>query len=417
MLILKNGLLIDPSTDQEPTIKDLWIDDNKIIKAESSVSASAEIIDLAGKWICPGLIDFGSLVDPAQIATEFLAATTGGFKTVYQLPNVSTPLDSLSQLEYFKLKTALRAPIEVKAIASLSKNGLGKELVEIDTLHKAGAIAFYANGSQSLNLLKIALQYTAILGATIISQANEPSLTDNGQIHHSGLSLRLGLKGIPPESESAAIAAQLEVLRLVPEASLHFTKLSNVRSVELIREAKDKGLKVTCDVTAQHLALTCQATEKYNTNAKVFPPLRAENDRQAILKGIQDGTIDCLISDHMALSSAQKNCTFTEAAFGTIAFETALSVYLQELVHSELINPIKLIEMLTVNPRMCLNQPKFAGLKAGSKADLTIIDPTLAWTFEQPETALGAYNSPFYGRQFKGRAVSKKLLSKRPDCN
>jgi dihydroorotase len=413
MLLIKNALLFDPSVKSEATLGSILINNGQIVEPESKLPSDIKTIDAQGSWVVPGLIDLNSnLYDPGFADREIISsgaksASKGGFTSICVSPKTNPAVDNVTVLEYVKAKSKEQLYATVYQQAAITKNLEGNELTEINSLREAGAIAF-SNGQFSFNnlsLLKTALQYTSLLNVPIISQAQDKQLFDNGVVNLGEYSLKLGLKGIPAEAETVAIARELEILRMVPKAHIHFSGISCARSVELIRRAKDDGLNVTADVAAHSLMLLDENLNEYDTNKKVLPPLRKNEDREALINGLCDGTIDSLSSMHNPQTDKSKKLLFADASFGITSFETALAIYLETFIHSRILSPQKLINCLTVKAAKCLNLQTLPSLKAGSNADLTIINPNEEWIYTQEQTVSKSLNNPFYGRKFKGRAI------------
>lgn len=391
MLIIKNALILDPASSEAPNKNDLWIDGAKIIDPLKQVPKDAEIIDAEGKYLAPAFFDLrcwqgNKSIVSGQLELAAKKALAGGFTTICLMPDASPVIDNASSLDHFKLKASQIEDCKLEVFACVTKTMQAGELTEILTLSEAGAIGF-SDGFKAfdnMEVLRMALEYSALHNKVLVSHAADVNLFNEGVMHQAGLAVSLGLRSISCESESSAIARQIEVLRAVPKAHLHFMHLSTSRSVELIRRAKNDGLNVTCDVTPFHLALDVSAADNYNTYAKINPPLRSVEDQQALIQGLVDGTIEAIASDHFPCDLSGKKALFTDAPFGSESYETAFSLCFKTLVLSGRLKEIKLIELLTSGPAKCLNLEKSFSLKAGSIADLVLIEPKAEWRSNLP---------------------------------
>lgn len=425
MLIIKNGLLIDPTDSSEPKVSDLWIEDGKIVphlsvptKGGKQYPNEATIIDAKGCWVAPGLIDTkANFCDPGfpsqeTIASGSLAALAGGFTTVCITPFTEPALDNPTILDYIKLKAKETGLIEILPIAALSKNFEGKEITELQSLFKAGALAFgdFERSVMNSFLFKVALQYTASIGAVLVSQPFDVSLQSNGQMNEGATSLTLGLVGMPPEAEACELAKQLEILRAVQSkqksAKMHFVGFSSARSVELLRQAKKDGLNLTSGIAAHYLCFTEEDIAEYNTNLKVKPPFRSAKDKEALLQGILDGTIDNIYSDHEPQKPFNKDTLFEEAPFGISSLETAFVISLEKLYHSGKLKAKDLVKLFTLGScgSLGLSQARIS-LQPGTEANVIIIDPNHEWTLTQDNFRSKSLNTPFLGRKFKGKVT------------
>lgn len=419
-LIIKDALTLDPSEDRS-LVKDVWILGEEIVEPLSSIPTGAKIIQAdSNKWLVPGLVDIHChLRDPGFPEKETIesgtrAAVAGGFTLVCPMANTKPVIDSHVNLEYVKSVSSKEAACQVLQHAALTEGLSGEKLSQMKTLAEAGAVAFSDDGVpyQNLELFKLGLQNAATLEKVVVSHAEEASLFVGGSMHEGLWSLKLGLKGIPSECESIAVAREIEVLRSVSnsqsfrQAHLHFSHISSKKSLELIKRAKEEQLNVTAETTPHHIFLTEAATENYNTRAKMNPPLRTEEDRLALIEAILEGTLDTLATDHAPHTKAEKERFFQQAPFGITGFETALSIYLEIFIHSKLLSPLQLVKILTTEACRCLKIKKDNSLQVGAKADLTLIDPDLDWSFKEEKTYSKSINSPFYGRRFQGKAIA-----------
>ena len=284
----------------------------------------------------------------------------------------------------------------------------GKELSEMADLKRAGIWAVTDDGSWVTDslLMRRAMEYASMLGLLVISHCEDKRLSAHGVMNEGLMSTRLGLKGIANESEEVAVARDIQLARLTG-ARLHVAHVSTSRSVKLIREAKAEGIAVTAEVTPHHLALTDSAVEGYNTNFKMNPPLRKMEDVQAIQKGLKEGVIDCIATDHAPHTSEEKMLEFDEAPFGVIGLETSLAVCLTELVHSKKMSLAQLIEKMSLRPAQILGSPEgFGEIRKGSQANLTLVDLNENWTVRTEDFVSKSRNSCFIGKELRGRVVA-----------
>jgi len=414
-ILIKNGLILDPVKDASYTnTHSIYIQNGCIADIPETPPSDTKIIDADNCWISPGLIDIHChLRDPGFTAKEDLetgaqSAAAGGFTTICPMANTKPAIDEIERLEYVQLRSKEKSSVQILQHAAVSKGLAGREMVDMPGLWSQGAVAFSDDGLpyDNAKLLKTALQYAKTLEAVVVSHAEEASLATGGCIRESKESLELGVHGIPAEAESVAVARELEILRSVPGAHLHFSHISTANSVHLIRQAKDQNLHVTAETTPHHLLLTVEAVSEHLTRAKMNPPLATKEDQEALIEGILDGTLEALATDHAPHTEAEKSKALSDAPFGITGFETALAIYLQVLVHSGRLSPLALIKLLTVNPIKCLQiRHREVSLDIGSKANLTLINPELYWSFTPEITKSKACNSPFYGMSLRGRAI------------
>lgn len=425
-LLIKGGRIIDPSQKMDK-IGDLLITQGKITKmGEKGTTPNQKdlrFVDATGFIVCPGFVDLHChLREPGfeekeTIATGSRAAAAGGFTTICCMPNTNPPLDSKTSIDYVKNKSEADSVVRVLSIGCITKGRQGKELTEMHELAEAGIIGFSDDGEPvaSSRIMSLAMEYSRSLNLPIIDHCEDKDLADGGFMNDGWVSARLGLKGIPAVAEEIVIARDIALAKLTG-ARLHIAHVSTEGSVQLIRNAKEKGISVTAEVTPHHLTLTEERvmrslSEKnkylaYDTNAKVNPPLRTKEDITALIKGLNDGVIDIIATDHAPHTSVDKMCEFGLAAFGISGFETALGC-LMSLVHSGQLDLVALISKLTLEPaRIIGNRPGELGtLKPGSQADITIFDPSKEWIVDSLRFISKGKNTPFDGYQFKGKVM------------
>ena len=430
MLLIKGGRLIDPSQGIDG-IADLLVEDGVVSGMAQHIDAPehAEVIDATGMVVCPGFIDVHchlrepGFEDKETIATGTLAAARGGFTTVCAMPNTNPTMDTASTLEYVLRKARDEAAVRVLPIGCVTKQSKGTELAEMGELAEAGAIGFSDDGNPVVNsnIMRQALSYSSALGLPIINHCEEPSLFHGGSMNEGWISNRLGIKGIPNSAEDIMVARDINLAELT-DGRYHVAHLSTAGALELVRRAKERGMKnVTAEVTPHHLTLTDEAilgrtadgsngsgayapltSAAYDTTAKVNPPLREQADMEAMIQGLRDGVIDLIATDHAPHNRTDKECTFHEAAFGISTLETALG-QLMALVHSGAIDLPLLIEKMTLAPARFLRRTDIGTLKQGAPADITIIDPDTKWVVDTAQFASKGKNTPLQGATLRGK--------------
>ena len=436
MLLIKGGRLIDPSQGIDG-IADLLVEDGVVSGMAQHIDPPehAEVIDATGMIVSPGFIDVHchlrepGFEDKETIATGTLAAARGGFTTVCAMPNTNPTMDTASTLEYVLRKARDEAAVRVLPIGCVTKQSKGTELAEMGELAEAGAIGFSDDGNPVVNsnIMRQALSYSSALGLPIINHCEEPSLFHGGSMNEGWISNRLGIKGIPNSAEDIMVARDINLAELTG-GRYHVAHLSTAGALELVRRAKERGMKnVTAEVTPHHLTLTDEAilgrtadgsngsgayapltSAAYDTTAKVNPPLREQADMEAMIQGLRDGVIDLIATDHAPHNRTDKECTFHEAAFGISTLETALG-QLMALVHSGAIDLPLLIEKMTLAPARFLRRTDIGTLKQGAPADITIIDPDTKWVVDTAQFASKGKNTPLQGAMLKGHVHATLL--------
>ena len=406
--ILQNGRIIDPGNKVDGQ-GDLWLRDGRIVPPESSVPEGARCFNLQGKWVVPGLIDMHvHLREPGEeyketIASGTLAAATGGFTAVACMPN-TRPVNDTAAVTRFILEQAAHASARVYPVGAISKGSDGTGLAEYGELKAAGVVALSDDGQPVVDsqLMRRAMEYAASHGLLVISHSEEISLSRNGVMNEGLVSTRLGLRGIPVAAESIMVYRELALAELTGH-HVHIAHVSTAAATNLIRQAKKRGVRVTAETTPHYFTLTEEAVEGYNTNAKMNPPLRTEEDRQAIRIGLQDGTFDAIATDHAPHSVLQKKLEFDRAANGIIGLETSLPLSLA-LVRDGVITEARLVELMSSAPAHILGVAG-GSLAIGDVADITVIDPDRKFNFTEDLIASLSKNSPFLGWQLQGKAV------------
>jgi dihydroorotase len=404
-LLLRNTTIIDPKSSFQNQTVDILIENGIISKIGKSIPNKdhLEEINIEDLHVSKGWFDSSvSLGEPGfedreTIVNGLNAAAKSGFTGIALQPNSFPIIDNQSQIHFVKQKAANSAT-DLFPIGALTKNSEGKDLAELFDMKNAGAIAFgdYGKNLSNANLLKIGLQYVQDFDGLVIAFSQDETIKGHGVANEGIVSTRLGLKGIPNLAEEIMIARNLFLLEYTG-GKLHIPTISTAKSVELIKEAKTKGLNVTCSVSVHHLVLTDEKLEEFDTRYKVSPPLRNEADRQALINGILDNTIDCITSDHNPMDIEHKKMEFDLAKNGTIGLESAFGALLTVL-------PLeKVIEKLTSGK--VIFGGKNQNIEEKSKANLTLFTTNKDWTFDKEHILSKSKNSAFLGQKMKGKAV------------
>jgi len=416
-LLIHGGRIIDPSRGIDET-GSLLITEGKISwlgKGEiAPPQPDCDILHAQGLIVCPGFVDLHchlrqpGFEEKETIATGSQAAARGGFTTICCMPNTNPPLDSRATVDYVKSTAASEGVVRILPIGCISKGRKGEELAPMSELASAGVIAYSDDGKPVLNsnLMRQALDYSRVLGLPIIDHSEDTLLTEGGLMNEGIISTRLGLQGMPAAAEEIMIARDL-ILAHLTEARLHIAHVSTEGSVDLIRRAKEKGIKVTAEVTPHHLTLTEKKVIGYNTKAKVNPPLRTKRDTQALIQGLKENVIDAIATDHAPHTEADKLAEFALAPFGISGFETALGSLLS-LVHNGQLTLNTLISKLTYEPSKIIGDRygKLGSLEVGVSADVTIFDPNMEWIVDIKAFASKGKNTPLAGSRLKGKVVA-----------
>jgi dihydroorotase len=414
-LLIANGHLIDPLS-QENTGMNVLIENGKVaawLKHGESAPEDAEVFDASGLLVAPGFIDLHvHLREPGQehketIATGCAAAVAGGWTSVCPMPNTQ-PINDNAAITRYMIEQAERAGLaNVFPVGAITKASDGAELAEMGEMKAAGAVAVSDDGRPVPNagMMRRAMEYAKDFDLPVVDHCEDKSLSSGGVMHEGKLSLLLGLKGMP------ALAEDLDAVRdiyLAKEtgAHIHIAHISTKGAIEAVRQAKNEGINVTCEVTPHHFTLTDKAVEGYDTNTKMSPPLRSEEHLEAILEAIKDGTIDAIATDHAPHHADEKALEYDRAPFGITGLETAIGLAFNELVHKGIIDLTRLVEMCATNPAKIFRLENRGTLKVGSIADVTIIDPSLTWTYKNSASKSKSENSPFDDWNFTGAAVA-----------
>jgi len=410
-LLLSNARVIDPASGLDGH-RDVLIVDGRIEQVAERLSAEgAEVHDLSGLVVCPGFIDMHvHLREPGQewketVASGTRAAAAGGFTAVACMPNTIPPNDSRSVTEYIIAQAEEAGAVRVYPIGCISKGQQGTELAEMSDMHQAGAVAFSDDGHPVMSslLMRQALEYSQIFDVPIIDHCEDRPLVDGGVMHEGSVSTRLGLKGWPGVAEDIMVQRDI-LLAEYAGGHIHIAHMSTGRSAGFVREAKRRGLRVTCEVTPHHFALTDEAIGEYDTDAKMNPPLREKDDRAAILEAIADGTVDAIATDHAPHHSDEKCVEFSRAPFGVVGLETAVALCLDRLVHAGHLGLDRMVELLTIGPARILRLDK-GTLRPGADADVTVLDPEREFHVDAKKFRSKSRNTPFKGWKLRGAPV------------
>jgi len=408
-ILIKNGYVIDPSTKKEGVF-DILIERDKVSRIAKRIEAKdIDVINAKGKIVCPGLIDLHCHLrepgreDEETIYTGSLSAVSGGFTTICCMPNTSPPLDNKVAIR-FVVDRAREAFCEILPVGTITINREGKELAPYGEMVEEGAVAFSDDGDCVMDslVMRRALEYTKLYKKPIISHSEDKNLSRNGVMNEGVISTKMGLSGIPSEAETIMVHRDIALARMTG-GILHLAHLSVAESVDMVREAKRKMDNLTCEVAIHHLVLTEEDVTGYNANAKVSPPLRTKKDISALIKGLKDGTIDCIVTDHAPHTEEEKGAGFDSAPFGMIGFETALSLALE--LQEKGLTLMQIIAFFTTGPARILNMDR-GSIKEGSQADMVIFDPEREWVYRKEEIRSKSKNSPFIGRKMKGRVLT-----------
>jgi dihydroorotase len=412
-LLLKKGRLVDPAAGRDEEI-DLLIRDGVIERMGANLAVhDAQSYDLKGKVIAPGFIDMHvHLREPGfeykeTILTGAAAAAAGGFTAVCCMPNTEPAIDDESVVRYIqsKAKSALNGLVDVYPVAAVTKGRRGEQLAPLAELSDAGAVAFSDDGAPvyDAEIMRRAMEYAAMFGKPVIQHAQEMSMTKGGVMNEGSVSTALGLPGMPSLAEDIMVSRDIQICRYT-RGQYHVAHLSTAGAVDLVRRGKGEGVNVTCEVTPHHFTLTDEAVRGYNTNTKMNPPLRTSSDVEAVRKGLRDGTIDVIATDHAPHSFDEKEVEFQFAPFGIVGLETAIGIIVTELVQSGVLTLAQMIEKLSVNPRRILHLPSIV-VAEGEAANLTIFDPAAEWIVDPPSLKSRSKNTPFGGRKLIGKPI------------
>lgn len=410
-LLIKGGRVIDPSQGIDATL-DILVENGRVkeLGAKLQVPAGTETVDAAGLLVTPGLIDMHvHLRDPGleykeDIVSGTRAAAAGGFTTVACMPNTKPVNDNKAVTSYIIAKAQNEGVVNVVPVGAITQGSKGEALAEMGDLKEAGCVAVSDDGHPVTNseLMRRALEYAKGMGIMVISHAEDLSLVGDGVMNEGFTATELGLKGIPWAAEDAAVARDVYLAECTA-SPLHVAHISTAGSVRIIRNAKARGVTVSCETAPHYFSLTDDAVRGYNTNAKMNPPLRGAADVAAIKEGLRDGTIDAIATDHAPHHLDEKDVEFNVALNGIVGLETSLPLSLK-LVEEGVLTLPALVEKMSCNPARILGLDR-GTLKVGAVADLTVIDPNAAWTVTAEGLASKSKNSPWLGETLKGGAA------------
>ncbi len=409
MLLIKNGRVMDPASKTDAAL-DVLVEGEKIKEVgpagKIGAGAGAEILDAKGLIVAPGFIDLHAhLREPGQESSETIesgtkAAARGGFTAVCCMPNTKPVNDNASVTRFILDRAKAAGRVRVWPIGAASLGSKGEAISEIAGMKEAGIVAVSDDGKPiaTAKLARQVMDYCGSLDLPVIEHAEDVSLAAGGVMREGVSSTRLGLRGMPAAAEAVCVARDVQLAELTG-ARLHIAHLSSKASHEQVRWAKSRGLRVTCEVTPHHFTLIDEDVT-YDSRFKMNPPLAAREDRAALLEGLADGTVDAIATDHAPHEPALKDVEFDRAPFGILGFETALGLALEQLVHSEKISLMRMVELFTTGPARVLGIER--KIAAGQPADLTIFSTDHAWTYRVDDSPSKSRNSPFDGKKFKG---------------
>jgi len=411
-LLIKGGRVIDPASGFD-AIADVLVRDGKTEAVGTGLAAEGvAVLDVKGAIVAPGFIDMHvHLREPGiehaeTIETGARAAAAGGFTTICCMPNTMPVNDSDTVTSYIIQRAKQVAAVNVFPIGAITKGSLGEELAAIESMREAGIVAISDDGRPVMNsrVMRRAMELARALDIPVIDHCEDLNLSAGGDMHEGAQSVRLGLRGIPSASEDVMVARDLLLAELTG-ARFHVAHLSTSRSVAMVAYAKSKGLRVSCEVTPHHFAITDDELATYDSNYKMKPPLRCEHDVEAVIEGIVSGVIDAIATDHAPHAGSEKMQEFERCPFGITGLETAIGLSLSELVHKGRISVARMIELFTTGPANILGLER-GTLKPGTVADITAFDTEFEWQYDAQQSCSKSRNSPFHGRRFRGGPVA-----------
>ena len=403
-LLIKGGRVVDPASGLDG-LHDILVADGRIAKVGKGLKApeGTQIVDAAGKAVCPGLIDIHvHLREPGYehketIATGTRAAAAGGFTAVACMANTLPVNDNRSVTDYIVAKARVEGVVRVYPIGAVTRGLMGQDLAEMAELVEAGCVAFSDDGRCVMNaeVYRRAMEYALPFGVPIISHAEDEHLAHRGSMHEGLVSTELGLLGQPWAAEDVMVARDILLAELTG-AHVHIAHISTAGAVRLVREGKARGVRVTAEATPHHLLLTDDAVREYDPNTKMAPPLRTKRDLEAVLEGLVDGTVDCIATDHAPHELSEKEGEFGGCASGVVGLETAVPLLLDRLVRAGRMDLPTLVQRLSPGPARLLNLPG-GSLAQGAPADVTVLDLERPWTIEPAKFRSRSRNTPFGG--------------------
>ena len=410
-LLIKGGRVINPA-EKFDKIADVFVEDGKIKEIGEKLEAGdAKVYDASGKVVTPGLIDLHvHSREPGQEAKEDFesgakAAAAGGFTTVCVMPNTRPAVDDAALVRSLEKRAEDVAKVHIKIIGAVTKGQEGKELAELGDMIEAGAVAFSDDGhyDQKAKVLLNAFDYLHAFDKVIVNHDEETSLVEEGVMNEGHRSAMLGLKGRPTVAEDIAVARDI-MLAEYAGSRVHVAHISSARAVDIVRQAKKRGVRVTCEVTPQHMTMTDECVNLFDSSTKINPPLRSQADCEAMIEGIKDGTIDAIVTDHSPHAQEEKDREYIYAPSGFPGLETSLGVMLTDLYHTDKLDLPMIVSKMTWEPAKVFGMD-LGTLTVGKSADITVIDLELDWTVDEKKFYTKGSHSPFVGRKLKGKAV------------
>jgi len=408
-LLIQNGRVIDPSRDMD-RVTNLLIADGRVAAYDAAPSGRETVIDAAGKIVAPGLIDMHvHLREPGfeedeTVETGTAAALAGGFASIACLPNTDPPIDTQGSVEFIRDRAARADHCNVFVVACVSKNREGKELAEIGQLVEAGAAAFSDDGAPvyDAELMRRAFEYCLMFDKPILNHAEIRELTLHGVMHEGRVSMVLGLPGIPAAAEDVMTSRDI-ALAEATGGRLHVMHVSTINSIDALRRAKSRNVRVTAEAAPHHFSLTDESLRTFDANFKMNPPLRGREHVEAVIAGLADGTIDAIASDHAPHAKEKKMRELDQAPFGIVGLETLLGLVVTKLIEPGHLDWPDAIRKMSLNPARILGIPK-GTLQLGADADVTLIDPKARWTVDPEKFRSKSTNTPYAGWELTGRA-------------
>lgn len=410
-ILIKGGRVINPATGLDG-VKDIYIEDGYVRKIQDEITQDSSIhkvIEAKGLWVVPGLIDVHvHLREPGfehkeTIETGTLSALKGGFTTVCAMPNTKPVVDNKDVVNYIKAQAKEVASVNVLVVSAITKGQEGEELIDFDEMKNAGICAISEDGRSvmSSRLMKEAMILAKKHGLPILDHCEDESLAEGGCMNAGSVANRLGFKGIPDEAEEIITARDI-MLAEKTGAKLHICHVSTKGSVEIIRDAKKKGIDVTAEVAPHHFTLSHEDVGDGNPNAKMNPPLRTKEDVEAMKQALKDGTLDMIATDHAPHHADEKNAGFEKAPNGIVGLETSVPLTITQLVIPGYLTPYQMVEKMSYNPAKMLGIDK-GNIDVGSVADITLIDPNESYTIDINQFSSKSNNSPYHGMKVTGR--------------
>ncbi len=415
-LLIKNAIIVNADKmHKEP--QDILIEKGVIAKISPSIKADGiKVVDAKGKLVMPGLIDLHvHLREPGRedketIETGSRSAAKGGFTTIMCMPNTTPVIDNCMIVESIIEEAKRVGLVNVFPVGAITRGQKNEELVDIFELKEAGCLALSDDGRAVVNsqLMRLAMAYAKMAGILLIEHCEDPLLAQGGVMNEGDVSTLIGLKGIPDVAETVIVSRDIELARFL-DARIHFAHMSSKRSVELIRQAKAQGFKVTGEVTPHHFTLTDEEVKSFDTNTKMNPPLRTKEDIEVMKQALKDGTIDCIATDHAPHTQEDKEVDFDHAPFGIIGMETAVGLTITELVKTKVLSWPQMVERMSKRPAEIVGLTQKGDIKEGLDGDITIIDPERKWELHKGDIVSKSKNTPFVGRKLTG-AVQTTIL-------